>query len=603
MSEAAIPENTAASSKNDRLLFLGCFIALITTAFGFIIRAMILDEWAVDFNLSETQKGEILGVGLWPFAISIVLFSLIIDKIGYRAAMFFALACHVASAIITVFATGYWSLYIGTFIVALGNGTVEAFINPVVATMFSKEKTKWLNILHAGWPGGLVLGGILTIALGPDVHWKYKVMLILLPTIVYGFMLFRLKFPLQERVEAGVSYREMLQETGIFGSLIVVALIMMEVGRVFEWDLSTKLIVGAVLVGGFGAYVRSFGRPMFLFLLLVMIPLATTELGTDSWITDLMKPEMDQFGVAAGWILVYTSTIMMILRLFAGSIVHRISPLGLLAVSASLAAIGLVSLSLSAGIAILVAATVYGIGKTFFWPTMLGVVSERFPKGGAMTLNTIGGVGMLSVGVLGTPFLGNVQDKGIHNTMLKNHAELHKKLIADEEKISVLGKYTPLDKKKVSRINDPVALYEEMEKLKKNAIENETEETLEDLEKKPTYRRLVKVAYDNNIREKGDSSEKTDETMYAALNKAGLILKNEDSFKSVKAEKDTLDKVTGDAKKGALLWVALFPVIMLVCYIGLIFYFRSIGGYKPEMLMTEQEQIDIITGGVEGPVE
>ena len=127
----------------DMKLFWGCFIALIATAFGFIIRALIIGDWGTDFNLTETQKGELLGVGLWPFAISIVLFSLVIDRIGYHNAMIFGLVCHVLSAIITIFATGYTMLYIGTFIVALGNGTVEAYINPVVATIFRKDKTKW----------------------------------------------------------------------------------------------------------------------------------------------------------------------------------------------------------------------------------------------------------------------------------------------------------------------------------------------------------------------------------------------------------------------------------------------------------------------------
>ena len=137
--------NSKNHNTNDKLLFWGCFIALVATAFGFVVRTMIINEWATEFNLTETQKGEIFGVGLWPFAISIVLFSLIIDKIGYRNAMIFGFICHITSAIVTIFATGYWMLYIGTFIVALGNGTVEAYINPVVATMFNKDKTKWLN--------------------------------------------------------------------------------------------------------------------------------------------------------------------------------------------------------------------------------------------------------------------------------------------------------------------------------------------------------------------------------------------------------------------------------------------------------------------------
>jgi len=278
------------SSGHDKLLFWGCFVALVATAFGFIVRAMIIDDWGTEFGLNQTQKGEIFGVGLWPFAISIILFSLIIDKIGYGRAMVFAFVCHVVSAIITIFAKGYWSLYIGTFIVALGNGTIEAVINPVVATMFSKQKTKWLNILHAGWPGGLVLGGLLTLAMaetgligkmsGGAIGWQWKVGLIFIPVVAYGLMLMRCKFPVQERVAAGVPYKAMLREAGILGCLIVVGLIVWEVTRVFAdmgaifvgWEdgavLWTRIGISIGLTVPFAIYVGSLGRGMFIFLLL-----------------------------------------------------------------------------------------------------------------------------------------------------------------------------------------------------------------------------------------------------------------------------------------------------------------------------------------------
>ncbi len=438
------PEGLDSEAKR---LFWASFIALVATAFGFIVRTQVINEWGLQFNLSETQKGEIFGVGLWPFALSIVLFSLVVDRIGYGKAMVFAFACHVASAVITILAQGYWGLYIGTFIVALGNGTVEAVVNPVVATMFPKDKTKWLNILHAGWPGGLVLGGILALMMG-GVDWRLKVALILLPTAVYGLLLLGCKFPVQERVQAGVSYKAMLQEAGILGILIVVALIVAEVGRVFSWSWVLQLVLGGALVAGYTVYVRSWGRMMFFFLLLLMIPLATTELGTDSWITSLMAPEMGQLGIHPGWVLVYTSLIMMILRFFAGPFVHKLSPLGLLAVSSLVAAVGLMALSKSTGITILLAATLYGFGKTFFWPTMLGVVSEQFPRGGALTLNAIAAVGILSVGVVGTAFLGHVQDRAVGQELRLKNPALHTQVVS-EERVSVFGRYRPLDQQKL----------------------------------------------------------------------------------------------------------------------------------------------------------
>ena len=239
-----------------------------------------------------------------------------------------------------------------------------------------------------------------------------------------------------------------------------------------------------------------------------MLPLATTELGTDSWITELVNPVMATIGISGGWVLVYTAFLMMILRFFAGPIIHRLQPLGLLATCSAVAILGLVLLSKTAGIMIFVAATIYALGKTFFWPTMLGVVAERFPKGGALTLNAIGGMGMLSVGVIGATFLGNIQDKQIDTYLANNHQAVYSKVVA-EEKASLFGKYLPLDQ-------DKVALLPEVEKQ---------------------------------------------------------IINNGKAI----------------AKKNALLTVAIFPAIMLICYVILILYFKSKGGYKPVVLEKQQE--------------
>lgn len=509
-----------APSRADRLLFVGCFLALIATAFGFVVRGMLINEWGTEFNLTEVQKGEIFGVGLWPFAISIVLFSLVIDKIGYGRAMVFAFVCHVASAIITITATGYWGLWIGTFIVALGNGTVEAVINPVVATMFAREKTKWLNILHAGWPGGLVLGGMLAVGLG-DADWRLKVGLLLIPAVAYGVILLRCRFPVQERVAAGVSYRDMLGEAGGLGMFIVLSLIFLELCRVFQWPNLAGLGAAAVASAVFGVMVGSLGRPMFIFLLLVMIPLATTELGVDSWITPLMEGEMGELGLSPVWVLIYTSAIMMLLRLYAGPIVHRLSPLGLLATCSLIAAIGLVALSNVAGTMIFIAATVYGIGKSFFWPTMLGVVSERFPKGGALTLNATGGVGMLGVGVVGAVFLGYFQDTETVTKLQAQDTALYERVVTDKE--WVFGSYS--------------------------AVNPESLGTLDE------------------------------------------------------AQRATVEGIQTTAQKDALSTAAIFPVLMLLCYLGLALYFRARGGYQAEVLAGHAAEDDQFTGGVPGPGE
>ncbi|WP_257666377.1 MFS transporter [Parapedobacter tibetensis] len=448
MSEEIPKAAKISKDKPDMLLFYACVFALVATSFGFVLRAFVLTDWGAEFQLTQTQLGEIAGVGLWPFAISIVLFSLIVDKIGYKTSMAFAFIFHVASALLTIFATGYWMLYVGTFMMALGNGIVEAVVNPVVATMFPKQKTKWLSILHAGWPGGLVLGGLLALAWGPETAWELKIGLIFIPTLLYGGMMVTRKFAANERVQAGVSYLEMLKEMGGIGALLITALVVFQLGEVFGWGTWVSIIATLIIAIGYGLYVKSWGRPLFIVLLLVMIPLAITELGTDSWISSLMASEMEKLGLQGGWVLVYTSAIMLVMRLFSGSIIHRISPLGLLALSAFVASIGLYYLSFSVGVSILIAATIYAFGKSYLWPLMLGVVSEQFPKGGALTLNVIAGLGMISAGVIGAGVLGFLQDKRADTNIAKYDVE-HQTSLYDtyltEEKTSLFGDYRALD--------------------------------------------------------------------------------------------------------------------------------------------------------------
>src|SRR5258706_15648288 len=187
-------------------LFLACIISLVAASIGFVVRAFLITEWGTTFNLSETQIGSIQGAGLFPQALSIILFSLVIDRLGYGRTMAFAWTGHVLSAIITMTATGYTGLYLGTLVFALANGAVEAVINPVTATLYPNSKTHHLNILHAGWPGGLVLGGLLAIALGATVggaSWRWKVALYLIPTADFWVLLILTNITAHERLGAG----------------------------------------------------------------------------------------------------------------------------------------------------------------------------------------------------------------------------------------------------------------------------------------------------------------------------------------------------------------------------------------------------------------
>ncbi len=521
-------------SGNDMLLFWGCFIALTATGFGFIGRMFLINTWAAEFSLDPAQAGRLAGIGIWPFAVSIILFSLIIDKIGYKKAMVVAFLGHIIWAVMGISAyfvsqggnpeLGYQLVFWGSLILALGNGSVEAFINPVVATMFNKEKTKWLNILHAAWPGGLVAAGLITIFID-DVPWFVKVGLIAIPALLYFFMLIGCTFPSTERETAGVSYREMLQEFGILGAVVVSFLMTLQLMDFFP-DANKPMFIGLgiAMVIAFGAYTQTLGRGLLFFLILIMIPLATTEIGTDGWITGIME------GVVTfhpGWVLVYTSVIMMVLRFYAGPIVHRLSPLGLLSLSALLAIFGLIWLSAAVGAAmIFAAATLYALGKTFFWPTMLGVVSEQTPKGGALTLNAISGIGMLAVGTLGFPYIGVLQTKE-QQQALANSPEVIETIPALVQD----GKFTAVTDKEIYEI----LVYQTID-------EDAVAETIESLPED----------------EQAAATELVESTMQQSNQKA-------------------LGKM------------AVFPAIMLACYLVLIGYFRSKGGYKPIDLEAEEE--------------
>ncbi|HZI33913.1 MAG TPA: MFS transporter, partial [Candidatus Binatia bacterium] len=355
----------------------------------------------------------------------------------------------------------YQCLYWGMFLFALGNGVCEAVINPLTATMFPKQKTHYLNILHAGWPGGLVLGGLCTIALAGHADWRLTLGLILIPAVIFFLILISLKFPKSEREQAGVSYLAMLKELGAFGALVGFGLVFAQLGQVFGWSNGVVWgLTGAVVVA-FVVITKSFGRFILAFLIVIMMPQATTELGTDGWITSLMQTPMEAAGYNPAWVLVYTSAIMVILRFCAGPLVHKLSPLGLLAVCSALASVGLFALSKTAGagmFAIFAAATLYGVGKTFFWPTILGLTSEQCPKGGALTLNAMGGIGMLAVGILGAPFIGYLQESSATKQLEAANAALYQTVTV--EKNYLLGSYRAIDPVKSAAVGEDQAKQE-----------------------------------------------------------------------------------------------------------------------------------------------
>jgi MFS family permease len=515
------------NNRHDKILFWGCFIAIITTSYAFISRMILCGgQFATDFGLDKVAVGQLQGAGIWPFGVSIIVFSLFIDRIGYKVAMVFSFVSYLVymglafmayqaihgvsgDALLAAQKHGYQLLYWGSIILGLGNGSVESYANPIVSTMFNTDKAKWLNRLHAGWPGGLVIGGLCTIALANNADWRLTLGLILIPAFIFFFLLVLRTFPKSEREQAGVSYLAMLKELGIFGALVGFGLVFAQLGQVFEWSSGLVWgLTGAVVVI-FAAVTKSFGRLLLAFLIIIMMPQATTELGTNGWITSLMEDPMKAAGYNPAWVLVYTSVIMLVLRFCAGPLIHKFSPPGLLLMCSGLAAAGLLALSHTAHAgtgAIFVAATVFGVGITFFWPTILGLTSEQCPRGGALTLNAMGGIGMLAVGILGAPFLGYMQEMSTTQQLQATDAALYQQVTV--KKNYLLGAYQAID---------PVA---------------------------------------------------------------SLAVTDQKS-------KDEIAAAITNGQFTALGRMAMFPLFTFICYLALIMYFKSRGGYKAVQLKGE----------------
>ncbi len=414
-------KNEATSAPNAHRLLWAGFMAILAAGVGFAIRGGILGQWADKYGFTMSELGLITGGGLVGFGVIILVSSLIADTVGYGRLMWIAFATHLVSAVLTLgagwaFESGgkpaaYQCLYWGMFLFAVGNGVCEAVVNPLVASLFPKNKTHYLNILHAGWPGGLIIGGLASYFMGGanPVSWQVQISLFLVPVVLYGLMIVGQKFPASEAKSSGISFDRML-------------------GYLFH--------------------------PLMIVMLLIHALVGYVELGTDSWISKITGAIMksEQNGLL---LFVYTSGLMFALRFFAGPIVERISPLGLLSVSGILGFVGLQLLGAATTVGMcILAATIYAFGKTFLWPTMLAVVSERFPQGGAVTIGAMGAIGMLSAGLLGGPGIGFKQDHYASENLASISKETYDRYKAANENSFLWFKTTGLDGSKVATLGD-----------------------------------------------------------------------------------------------------------------------------------------------------
>src|SRR5450631_4486180 len=332
-------------------LFTASCLALLVTSLSFGIRAGILNDLGTRFQLNASELGTIAATAFWGFPIAVVIGGFIVDIIGMKRLLEMAFIFHLAGIILTITASGYWSLFLSTLLIGIANGTVEAACNPLVASLFPDNKTTKLNHFHLWFPSGIVIGTLIVFFLNKiGVSWQVEVGTMLIPTLIYGFLFSKLDFPVTERVAAGIS-------TG---------------------DMYKALI-----------------SPLFIFMIICMFGTAITELFTEQWVDVLLKNVTDN----ALLILTLDTGIMVVGRAFAGPVVKQFSPQGVLLISAILATLGLYLLGHTTGNMIFAGALIFGIGVCYFWPTMLGFVATNLPKTGAIGLNLMGGAGMFAVSI------------------------------------------------------------------------------------------------------------------------------------------------------------------------------------------------------------
>lgn len=336
-------------------IFSASCVALVVTAMTLGVRAGIMTELAMKFNLTDVQLGWIAGMAFLGFPVATMVGGLIYNFIGPKKLMYIAFAGHLLGLILTITASGFWTLIISTFCIGFANGSVEAACNPLIADIYHKNKTTMLNRFHVWFPGGIVIGALMSAGLSQlGMGWEIKIAIMLLPTIVYGYMIFGQTFPEMENTEV---------------------------------DTAINL--------------RALFTPLYIFMLICMTLTATTELGTQQWIERILGNS----GAHPMLILAMVTGLMAVGRYFAGPIIHAFNPAGVLLFSAIMAFLGIYLMSIASGPLVYAAAIIFALGVTYFWPTMIGFIGENCPKTGALGMSLIGGVGMFSVSMW-SPVIG-----------------------------------------------------------------------------------------------------------------------------------------------------------------------------------------------------
>ncbi len=359
---------------NKKQLFVAACISLIVTAMTFAIRAGILNQLGETFILTDTQLGYINGMAFLGFPVAIIAGGLLYNSLGARRLMIIAFISHLVGLIMTIAAGGFWTLLISTFFIGFANGSVEAACNPLIADMHTNNRTTMLNKFHVWFPGGIVIGALISKFMTDlEMSWQLQIGIMLIPTLLYGFLFFKLKFPESEHIES-----------------------------------DTKVNI------------KSLSSPLFLFIIVCMTLTAISEFGPQQWIERILGNS----GASPMLVLALVTGIMAVGRYFAGPIVHRLNPIGVLLMSGIVTTIAIYGMSSAEGPMIYVTAILFALGVCYFWPTMIGFTSEYMPKTGALGMSMVGGVGMLSTAIW-QPVIGNWLDNATEASLLSGlHPEL-----------------------------------------------------------------------------------------------------------------------------------------------------------------------------------
>ncbi len=415
---------------NQKRLFVAACLALLVTAITFAIRAKIEGVFTDEYGLTKEQVGRAFGPAFWGFAVAMFAGGYFIDIVKTKSIIWAAFTMHLIGIVLLLMAKDYNSLFIANVFIGLGNGSVEAACNPLVTALFPDKKTKMLNRFHVWFPGGIVVGSLLS-ALVIDwlnLPWQVLVGFLFIPMAIYGYLFLGQKIPETERVASGVSYKEMMRNIGAPYTITLAVIFMIlvattpSIAAMVTANYSTPLIIVAVIAIFIVIEGRLVNKITLLFPLIFgcMLLTASTELGTTQWINALLANN----GIHPMLILAVVTGLMAVGRFFAGGLIHRLNPTGVLLGSSIIAVGGLLLLSIANGpVMTVLSAAVFAVGVCYFWPTMIGVASEYVPKSGALGMSILGGAGFVATSMV-LPIMGKSIETAGAQTTLRNLAVL-----------------------------------------------------------------------------------------------------------------------------------------------------------------------------------